>query len=215
VNLAFDIFQGVGIAAAAGIRPFLPGVVASGLALAKVQIHFDRPTFRTSGGPGVRSGVVSHSTFHFLQQAPFLIIMAVLALGLIGVEASTRGKDVDTGPGSWFSAACGAAVGALVFAGVLCQHGDAWWPGIIGGIVFAALGFLCFRPFLVRLRTRLDTEAASLGVPLVAEGAALVVALASALAPPAGVVAIVGLLVFRYLGRGRSDQKYAGLRILR
>jgi hypothetical protein len=197
VHLLFDIFQGIGIAAAAGIRPFLPGVVASVLGLADFQIHFD------------------HGKFDFIQKAPFLIIVAVLAILLIGLEASRRGGDVDRGPGAWFSAACGAAVGALVFAGVLAHQGDAWWPGIAGGIVCAALGFICFRPTLVRLRTRLDAEAASLGVPLVAEGAALIIAALSALLPPAGVVAAVALVVYWFLGRGRDEQKYAGLRILR
>jgi hypothetical protein len=215
VHLLFDIFQGIGIAAAAGIRPFLPGVVASALALAKLQIHFDRPRLHIIRQPGGGLIGVRHSPFHFLQQAPCLIILAVLALGLIGVEASARGKDVDTGPGSWLSAACGAAVGALVFAGVLSHSGDAWWPGIIGGIVCAGVGFVCFRPFLVRLRGRLDAEAASLGVPLVAEGAAGLIAALSALLPPFGVVALVALLVVWYLGRSREDQKYAGLRILR
>jgi hypothetical protein len=197
VHPLFDIFQGIGIAAAAGIRPFLPGVVASVLGLADLQIHFD------------------HSKFDFIQKAPFLIIVAVLAALLIGLEASRRGGEVDEGPGAWFSAACGAAVGALVFAGVLAHRGDAWWPGIVGGIVLAALGFLCFRPFLTRLRSRLDAEAASLGVPLVGEGVALIIALLSALLPPAGIVAALALIALRVQGRGRDDQKYAGLRILR
>jgi hypothetical protein len=197
VHLAFDIFQGIGIAAAAGIRPFLPGLIAGVLGLADVQIHFD------------------HSKFDFLQQAPFLIILGVLAVLLIGLEASKRGEDVDRGPGSWLSAACGAAVGALVFAGVLCHGGYAWWPGLIGGVLCAGIGYFSFRPFLIRLRSRLDAEAASLGVPLVAEGAALAGGALSALLPPFGVVAAIALIIFRYLGRGRDDQKYAGLRILR
>jgi hypothetical protein len=197
VHLLFDIFQGIGIAAAAGIRPFLPGLVAGLLGVADFQIHFD------------------HSKFDFIQKAPFLIIVAVLAVVLIALEASRRGKDVDTGPGSWLSAACGAAVGALVFAGVLCHGGYAWWPGLIGGVLCAGVGFVAVRPFLVRLRSRLDAEAASLGVPLIAEGYALGVAAASALLPPAGIVLTVVLIVLWYLGRSRADSKYAGLRILR
>jgi hypothetical protein len=197
VHLAFDIFQGIGIAAAAGIRPFLPGLVAGLLSLAKFQIHFD------------------HSKFDFLQQGPFLIVVGVLALGLIALEASKRGADVDTGPGSWLSAACGAAVGALVFAGVLCHGGHTWWPGLIAGVLCAGIGGFAVRPFLVRLRSRLDAEAASLGVPLIAEASALGVGALSALLPPAGVVLPVGLVVLWYLGRNRGDEKYAGLRILR
>jgi hypothetical protein len=197
VHLLFDIFQGIGIAAAAGIRPFLPGLAAGLLALANVQIHFD------------------HTKFDFIQKGPFLIILAVLAVILIALEASKRGTDVDTGPGSWLSAAFGAAVGALVFAGVLRHSGYAWWPGLIGGVVCAGIGFFAVRPFLVRLRSRLDAEAASLGVPLIAESSALGVAALSALLPPAGIVLTVAIVVLWFLGRNRGDQKYAGLRILR
>jgi hypothetical protein len=197
VHLAFDIFQGIGIAAAAGIRPFLPGLVAGLLSLAKFQIHFD------------------HSKFDFLQRAPFLVAVGVLAVLLVAVEASRRGADVDTGPGSWLSAACGAAVGALVFAGVLCHGGHTWWPGLIAGVLCAGLGCFAVRPFLVRLRARLDPEAASLGVPLIGESSALGAGLLSALAPPAGVVLALALVVLGYLGRNRGDEKYAGLRILR
>ena len=38
MHLAFDIFQGIGIAAAIGIRPFLPSVAAGALAAGDVQI---------------------------------------------------------------------------------------------------------------------------------------------------------------------------------
>jgi hypothetical protein len=34
-------------------------------------------------------------------------------------------------------------------------------------------------------------------------------------APPLGVVALIALVVLILRGRGRADQKYAGLRILR
>jgi hypothetical protein len=197
MHLLFDIFQGIGIAAAAGIRPFLPGLVAGLLGVADFQIHFD------------------HSKFDFIQKAPFLIVVGVLALLLIVLEASKRGSEVDKGTGSWLSAAFGAAVGALVFAGVLCHGGYTWWPGLIAGVVCAGVGFFAVRPFLVRLRSRLDADAASLGVPLIAEGGALGVGALSALLPPAGIVLPVALLVLWYLGRGRDDQKYAGLRILR
>jgi hypothetical protein len=197
VHLLFDIFQGIGIAAAAGIRPFLPGLAAGLLAVGKVEIHFD------------------HTKFHFLQAAPFLIIVGVLALGLIGLEASRRGAAVDRSPAGWVLTAAGTAVGALFFAGSLCRSGHPWWPGLVGGVICAVLGVLAARPFLTRLRSRLDAEAAALGVPLIAEGAALLTAVLSVVAPPLGVVALIALVVLILRGRGRADQKYAGLRILR
>ena len=197
MHLLFDIFQGIGIAAAAGIRPFLPGLVAGLLALANVEIHFD------------------HTKFHFLQGAPFLIVVAGLAVVLIALEASRSGKELDSGSGGWLIGALGAAMGALFFAGSLCRAGDSWWPGLIGGIICAIVGTLAARPFLARLRSRLDAEAAALGVPLIAEGSALVTALLSVVAPPLGLIALLLLAFLIFRGRGRDDQKYAGLRILR
>jgi hypothetical protein len=197
LHLLFDIFQGIGIAAAAGIRPFLPGLAAGLLALAGVELHFD------------------HTRFAFLQGAPFLIIVGVLALALIALEASRRGALVDSSREGWVTAAFGAAVGALFFAGDLAREGHPYWPGIIGGILCAAVGVLAARPFLTRLRSRLDAEAAALGVPLIAEGGALLIGVLSVVAPPAGVIALIALLVLLLRGRGRDEQKYAGLRILR
>jgi hypothetical protein len=197
VHLLFDIFSGIGIAAAAGIRPFLPGLVAGLLGLAGLQVHFE------------------NSSFAFIGQAPFLIIVALAALALIALEASRRGAAVDEGRGVWLSGLLGAAVGAIVFAGLLAHQHDPIWPGLVGGVLCAGAGLLAGRPFLRRLRGRLDAEAAALGVPLIAEGAALLAALLSALAPPAGVVVLIGLAGLWFSGRGREAQKYAGLRILR
>jgi CDP-diglyceride synthetase len=197
VQLLFDIFQGIGIAAAAGIRPFLPGLAAGLLAAGNVEIHFD------------------HTQFHFLQAAPFLLVVAVLALALIGLEASRRGASVDASPTGWVLAACGAAMGALFFGASLCRDHHPSWPGFVGGVICAVIAVLAARPFLTRLRSRLDAEAAALGVPLIAEGAALLLAILSVVAPPVGVLALIALIVLIVRGRGREDQKYAGLRILR
>ena len=47
------------------------------------------------------------------------------------------------------------------------------------------------------------------------EGAALLAAVLSVIVPPVGVI-VLGLLLWLLIaGRGRGDQKYAGLRILR
>ena len=40
MHLLFDIFQGIGIAAAVGIRPFLPVLAVGALAAGDVQIDF-------------------------------------------------------------------------------------------------------------------------------------------------------------------------------
>src|SRR5579875_1375665 len=68
MHLLFDIFQGIGIAAAVGIRPFLPALLAGALAAGNVEIHFD------------------HTKLSFLQSAPFLLVLVVLVVLLALVE---------------------------------------------------------------------------------------------------------------------------------
>jgi hypothetical protein len=50
---------------------------------------------------------------------------------------------------------------------------------------------------------------------VLADGCALLIAVLSVVAPPVGVVALLWLLWLLWQGRGRGEQKYAGLRILR
>src|ERR1035437_873237 len=82
VHLVLDIFQGVGIAVAVGVRPFLPALAVGALAAGDVQIDF------------------KGTDFSFLQSAPFLIgvLIAVLAVALLerrlGAEVIGRGPFV-------------------------------------------------------------------------------------------------------------------------
>src|SRR5428012_297 len=55
VHLVFDIFRGIGAAAAVGIRPFLPALAVAALAGAKAEIHF------------------KHTDYSFLLSLPFLL----------------------------------------------------------------------------------------------------------------------------------------------
>ena len=64
------------------------------------------------------------------------------------------------------------------------------------------------------MRARLDPAAAS-SVPLYAEGAGLLLAVLSVLAPPVGPIGLVFLLWLLLASRRRGERKYAGLRILR
>jgi hypothetical protein len=200
VHLAFDIFQGIGIAAAVGIRPFVPSLAAGGLAAGGVEIHFD------------------HTTYSFLQSLPFLLVMVVGAALLIGVDRGVWTDGWGRIQGRTLVALLSIislALGALFFAGSLARGHYAAWPGWIGGVICAAVGIAAARPFLMRLRSRLDEAAAALGLPLIADGSALLVAVLSIVAPPVGLIALLGLLWLLYRGRQRGEQKYAGLRILR
>ena len=81
-------------------------------------------------------------------------------------------------------------------------------------MICAAVGIAASRPLFARVRARLD-EAAAAALPVFAEGAALALAALSVIAPPVGPVGLLLLLWLLFAGRGRGDQKYAGLRILR
>jgi uncharacterized membrane protein len=192
VHLAFDICQGIGIAGAVGIRPFLPALVAGGLAAGDVEIHF------------------TGTDYSFLQSAPFLLGMVVGAIVLALIER----RQVDSEPLTVVLGAISAALGALFFAGALAQGHHTSWPGLVGGVVCAVIGTLATRPLFIRVRARLDREAAA-AVPLYAEGTGVLYSGLSIVAPPVGPIGLLALLWLLIAGRRRSEEKYAGLRILR
>jgi Domain of unknown function (DUF4126) len=197
VHLAFDIFQGLGIAAAVGIRPFIPALVVGGLASAGFQIHF------------------SGTDYSFLQGTPFLLAVVIGAIAASVAERQLGPDASDSGPFPAAMVAIGVVLAALLFAGALVQHHSAAaWPGWLGGAVCALLGAAATRPLLKRVRARLDDQAAS-ATTLYAEGTALVVAFLSVVAPPVGLVTVAALLWLLLAGRRREGEKYAGLRILR
>ncbi len=199
MHLVFDILTGIGVAAAVGIRPFLAALVVGILAAANVEIHFNG------------------TTYSFLQRWPFLLALVVLAF-LATVLERQIGRDRGfRSPEAIALALCAVALGALLFAGSLSARGTQHymaWPGWIGGVLCAAVGLFATRPLFARARARLDTQATG-AVSLYAEGAAVSLAALSVVAPPLGVIGLVALAWLWLAGRRRTDQKYAGLRILR
>jgi uncharacterized protein DUF4126 len=196
VHLVFDIFQGIGIAAAVGIRPFLPALAVGALAAGDVQIDF------------------AHSHFSFLESPAFLLVMVVGSILLSMLERRMSEAQLERGPIGLALAAAAVVIGALLFAGALAQGHYAWWPGIVGGVICAGVGILATRPLLARVRSRLDREAIG-ALPVFTEGVALAGAALSVLVPPFGIVLLAFLLWLLFAGRRRGEQKYAGLRILR
>jgi hypothetical protein len=196
VHLAFDIFQGIGIAAAVGIRPFLPAIAVGALGAADVQINF------------------SHTSYSFLEQGPFLLVM-VIGVVLLGVTERRATRELLQGRLVVLTlAAISLIIGALMFAGALAQDHHAVWPGFIAGVICAGVGLLATRPLLDRVRARLDETTATM-LPVFTESTALLAAVLTVLLPPVGVIVLVLLLWLLFAGRSRAEQKYAGLRILR
>jgi uncharacterized membrane protein YgdD (TMEM256/DUF423 family) len=196
LHLVFDILQGIGIAAAVGIRPFLPALVVGALGAADIQIDF------------------AHSSYSFLQGGPFLLVMVIGVALLAITERRASQEALSMRVVTVTLAAVSLVVGALLFGGALARGHYAVWPGLIGGVICAGIGIAASQPLLSRVRTRLDSEAVG-ALPLFAEFAALLAALLSVLLPPVGIIVAGLLLWLLYAGRGRAQQKYAGLRILR
>jgi len=195
-SFLFDLLQGAGIAAAIGIRPFLPVLFVGALAAANLGIDF--------GG----------TDFVFLEEAPALaIVLVMLALATLVVRRS--GPDApEQPPYMWMFLGIAVVLGALQGAASLADHGHPVVAGVIVGAACAALGYFAIRNLLVRTRRRLDAETAGT-LPVYAEGASLAAAGVSVLFPPLALLVIAGLIALLVGGRRRSGEKYAGLRILR
>jgi hypothetical protein len=191
-----DTLQGAGLAGAAGLRPFLPTLVAGALASADAGLDFEG------------------TEFSFLEEPWFLLLIAALFVVVVLAEVFGRGEALSSGPGEAALAGLGVGLGALLFAGSLDDRFGTWWPGLVGGVVVALLTGAAARQLLARTRGRLDTAAAR-ALPVYAEGAAVVLAGAAIALPPLGFAGAVFLAYLYVQGRRREGEKYAGLRILR
>ena len=194
MHFVLDLLQGLGIAAAIGVRPFLPVLLAGALASKNLGLDFDG------------------TDFAFLESWQFLLGVLVV-VGLL--EYADRKRIGEEPPALTYAlAVVTVALGALVAAGSLADNGNSILPGIILGAAAAMLGFLAARSLFRRVRRRLDPEAAS-ALPIYAEGVALVGAGLSILIPPFAVLFIAAQAWLLAGGRRREGEKYAGLRILK
>lgn len=193
MDFVFDLLQGAGLAAAIGIRPFLPVLLAGALASADVGLDF--------GG----------TDFAFLEDWPFLlaVVLAVTALDLAVRRGSEENRTLPMILGS-----LAVVLGGLEAGGSVADRGNPEVVGIIVGVACAVLGFLASSQLFSRVRKRLDDEAAA-ALPVYAEAVALAAGGLSILFPPLAVLVLAGLGFLLAGGRQRRDEKYAGLRILR
>ena len=191
MEFVLDLLQGAGIAAAIGIRPFLPVLLAGALASANLGLDFDG------------------TDFAFLEEWWFLLAVLVV----VGItELGLRRREIPSLV--WLTLAVAVVLGALQGAGSLADHDHPIVPGIVAGALAAVLGFYAARSLFARVRRRLDRESASV-LPLYGEGAALGAAGLSILFPPLAILVLGALAWLLAGGRRRAGEKYAGLRILR
>jgi hypothetical protein len=196
-GLVFYIGLGLGLALAAGLRPILPALLAGALA--------------SSGALGVS---FAHGGYEFLQAGWWLLAVTAAFVAAWALQLVLGAVRFEGGPLGAAVAGVGIGVGALLFAGTLGEHGDAAWPGLLGGVAAAALAQVAARPLLTRARMRLTDRGAREALTLYADSASLVLAGVVALLHPLGYVALALFAWLWLAGRRRSGDKYAGLRIL-
>ena len=192
MQLLIDILQGAGLAGAAGIRPFLPALVAGALATADFGIDYE-------GTP-----------FAFLEQPGWLLGVLLVLIAVVIAQRRTFAE----GPIESALQGVGIGLGALLFAATLADHTDVWWPGLLAGGLCAALAMAATRSLVTRVRARLDEDARG-ALPVYLEGTAVVLAALSVVIAPISVLALGFFAFLLKGGRRREGEKYAGLRILR
>ena len=193
MEFVLDLLQGIGIAAAVGVRPMLPVLLAGALASRDIGLDFDG------------------TDFAFLESWPFLLATALASAALVFLG---RSRPEEPPPLVFTLAAVCVLLGALEAAGSLADRGHTIVPGVILGAAAAVLGFLASRDLFARVRRRLDPEAAA-ALPVYAEALALAGAGLSILFPPLALLVVGALAWLMFGGRRREGEKYAGLRILR
>lgn len=205
-GIFFYIGLGAGLAAACGLRPFLPVLLAGALASSEVLgVDF------------------AHGSFYFLRASWWLLVVVVVLVVAYALQIllgrtpviDPRDRKARNKPLAASLAGLAFGAGALLFGGTLAAHGDSPWPGIVGGFLLVGLAQRASWPVIVRARARLTDRPAREALTVYLDAAALVFAALVALLHPLGYVLIALLAWFAWRGRASGDEKYAGLRILR
>src|SRR5215217_6835382 len=207
MSLFVDIGTGAGLASSTGVRPYLPPLLAGGLARGDVAIDFDG------------------TDFSFLESTGFLAAVVVVGVAALLLERSAANRRAGStagspdgrpgfGPVEALAGLIGMALGALLFAGALADNGHPVWIGLLFGPLCAVLAWIAVGGLVERVRARLEPDQAAL-LTIYADAAALVLAAIALFVPPLAFLAIPGFVVLLAGSRRREGEKYAGLRILR
>ncbi len=186
-----DLLQGIGIAAAAGVSPFLPLAVAALAGLVGLGADYDGTDFS-------------------VLQSPVVLALAVV----LAVVAFVLRRRLDDGAGERVMLALGVVFGAVVTAATVADHSSTWWPGLIAGALAALVTGLGVRSLLRRTRARLDNDSQTT-LAVGATAGAVVVAILAVVLPPLGLIAVIAGIWLYVGGRRREASKHAGLRVLR
>jgi hypothetical protein len=188
MSLLLHICTGLGLALAAGIRPFTPALAVGGLAGADVLFDF------------------RGTNYAFLQSGSFLLVVACLFVACAVLRPHLVRELV---------AIAGIALGGLLFAAVLAAHHEEAWPGLVAGALAAGLAHQTSRPVLNGARERLSDGRAQFAVALYADAAALVLALLCWFAGPVSLLALAFFGRLAWAQHAGTRARLAGLRVLR
>jgi hypothetical protein len=203
MELFLVISQGIGLALACGVSPFLPPLLAGAFARADLGVDFE--------GSG----------YGFLESSPFLLGMLVLTALWIALSRSSKEEREPLLSGRQALLVLGGVsvvLGALEFAGSLGDEGYEPAAGLPAGAAAAAVGLVTARAVVTGARSRLaergEGSTASYLEAFV-DGTALAIAILAIAIPPFSYVALAlcGWLLLQR--RRRAAQKYEGLRVLR
>jgi Domain of unknown function (DUF4126) len=203
MSLFLDIGTGAGLASATGIRPYLPPLLAGGLARSDIGIDFDGTDLRFLESTAFLAGVVSVG-----------VIMFLVERSAANRASPDMGGPAGRGAAELLAGLIALVLGTLLFAGALLDTGEPGWIGLVFGPFCVALAWLAVGGLVERVRGRLEPDQAAL-VTAYADGAALILAAIAIFVPPLALLAIPGFVILLMGGRRREGEKYAGLRILR
>jgi hypothetical protein len=197
-----DIGQGTGLATTAGARPLLPVIVTGVMANQDAGVDF------------------TGTDWSWMESWVFIGIVAAVFVGFwlldrIGTNKLMRPKGRPPEAEPPYALLC-AAAGALLFAGSLADGGEASWPGLIGGALLGFVGYLALGRLFMRTNQRLQAA----GDPGVVLGigrdlGTIALTVLIVLTDVVGFLALAVALGLLLTGRGRGDEKYEGLRVLR
>ena len=121
MDFIFDLLQAAGIAAAMGIRPLLPVLLAGGLAGADLGLDFEG------------------TDFAFLEEPWFLAVAA--SAWAVGGDAARAAEVLERGWAAYATAAIAGPLALLEGAGSMADRGHPAWVGMVVGLVCGRSGW--------------------------------------------------------------------------
>ena len=204
MSLFLDIGTGAGLASATGVRPYLPPLLAGGLARGDIGIDFDGTDLWWLESPAFLAGVLALGVIGFLVERSAANRASPDIGGRVGPRAR---RDLRGRRSAWRSARCCSRAHSSTTAR---RRGS----GSCSDPSVPPSAWLAIGGLVERVRARLEPDQAAL-VTAYADGAALILAAIAIFVPPLAFLAIPGFVVLLLGGRRREGEKYAGLRILR